>query len=86
MNFWKQKARNTSITYCIPDASFDPLDSEAVGDGFCEGFDCYSFPGGELGREEEQVQIIKAPSFEGIKADFLAERIINYSGEISLFF
>jgi len=39
----------TLITYCRPDASIDPEDSGAGGDGFCEGFDCYSFPGGESG-------------------------------------
>jgi hypothetical protein len=74
----------TPITYCIPDASFDPSDSEAGGDGsggdgFCEGFDCYSFPGGESGGEEE-VQIIKDPSFEGTKADCVYEKLVNLSG------
>ena len=74
----------TPITYCIPDASFDPSDSEAGGDGsggdgFCEGFDCYSFPGGEFGGEEEEVQIIKDPSFEGTKADCVYEKLVNLS-------
>ncbi len=75
----------TPITYCIPDASFDPSDSEAGGDGsggdgFCEGFDCYSFPGGEFRGEEEEVQIIKDPSFEGTKADCVYEKLVNLSG------
>lgn len=76
----------TPITYCIPDASFDPADSEAGGDGsggdgFCEGFDCYSFPGGESGgEEEEEDQIIKDPSFEGTKADCVYEKLVNLSG------
>jgi hypothetical protein len=78
-------AGTTPITYCIPDASFDPSDSEAGGDGsggdgFCEGFDCYSFPGGESGGGLEEVQIIKDPSFEGTKADCVYEKLVNLSG------
>jgi putative chitinase len=78
----------TPITYCIPDASFDPSDSEAGGDGsggdgFCEGFDCYSFPGGDFQGEEEEEDPCKT-SKKDLKNAF-PDAPDSFLGELEMF-
>ncbi len=47
------------ITYCVDTGNSGPGGSNPAGDTFCEEFDCYAFPGGELGGElEEDDQIV----------------------------